>query len=99
MSDIPVDMALSRRTELPPAIGRLTAVLTAALGAGLVMYGWWAVSACLLLFIIGAGIKDEPMLMGQLGLGILTFGAGIYFAAPLVILLRALLVCSLVDHR
>ena len=108
MSATGVDTVLSRRTELPPAIGRLAAVLTATLAAGLVMYGWWAAFAWLLLL----ACAGAPKLMAMIGLMVLAYAVAIglgvvaiallvwgLFAAPLFTLPLAFMVLALVDRR
>ena len=108
MSATGVDTASALRTELTPAIGRLAAVLTTALAAGLVMYGWWAVFSGLLLLACGYA----PKLMGMVGLVVLAcavaIGFGVVFvalfvwgmfAAPMITLPFAFMVLALVDRR
>jgi len=99
----PVATVPSRRGEVPPAIGRLSAVLTAALATGLVMYGWWAVFSWLLLL----ACVIAPKLMAMVGLMVLAcavaIGFGIaavaLFAAPLIALPLTFLVLAFVDRR
>jgi len=103
-----MDTALARRTELPPAIGRFAAVLTATLTAGLVMSGWWAVFSWLLLL----ACVLAPWQMTKFGLTILACAVGIgvgvafvalfvwaMFAAPLIALPMAFMALSIVDRR
>jgi hypothetical protein len=103
-----MDTALARRTELPPAIGRFAAILTATLTAGLVLSGWWAVFSWLLLL----ACVLSPWQMAKFGLTILACAAGISLgiaavalfiwgmsAAPVVTIFVALMALSLVDRR